>query len=82
VKTFYDSKKDAGQDAGGGTPPSPPTKKYPDDWYYTENQWSRLGMLGPLPEERRRPTEFLAEYGEEIGSTDREILQEKVDTKI
>ena len=24
----------------------------PHDWYYTKNEWSRLGMWGPLPDER------------------------------
>jgi hypothetical protein len=81
VKTFDDGSKDIGQDAGA-TPAFSTNKKYPDDWYYTENEWSRLGMLGPLPEERRRPTEFLSEYGEEVGSTDGIFLQENVDTKI
>lgn len=76
-----DGKKDTGQD-GGAIPPFSTNKKYPDDWYYTENEWSRLGMMGPLPEERRRPPKFLSEYGEETGSTDGIFLQEDMDTKI
>ena len=59
------------------------TKKiYPDSYYYTEDEWSRIGMQGPLPEDRKRPKKVLAEYegqGEEIGSTDGIFLQEVMD---
>ncbi len=35
----------------------PPTSTKPNDWYYTKSEWSRLGMWGPLPDERN------AEFG-------------------
>ena len=66
--------------------PSPPNMKligynmhgqkiYPDSYYYTEEEWSRIGMQGPLPEDRKRPRKELSEYGEETGSTDGTFLQ-------
>lgn len=60
------------------------TKKkiYPDSYYYTEDEWSRLGMPGPLPEDRKRPRKELSEYGEETGSTDGIFLQEIKDHTI
>lgn len=55
-------------------------KIYPDSYYYTEAEWSRLGMQGPLPEDRKRPRKELSEYGEETGSTDGIFLQEDKST--
>ena len=61
------------------------TKKiYPDSYYYTEDEWSRIGMQGPLPEDRKRPKKVLAEYegheeGGSVGSTDGIFLQEVMD---
>ena len=86
-----DGKKDTGQDAAA-KPPSPPNMKligynmhgqkiYPDSYYYTEEEWSRIGMQGPLPEDRKRPRKELSEYGEETGSTDGIFLQEVMDHK-
>ena len=39
----------------------PPTSTKPNDWYYTKSEWSRLGMWGPLPDERN------AEFGGDTG---------------
>jgi len=53
----------------------------PPEYYYTENEWSRLGMLGPLPPERNKQL-LTNEYGGDMASTGRvEILQEGSDTK-
>ena len=49
-------------------------------YYYTENEWSRLGMQGPLPPERDRQL-LMKEHGGDLDSTRRiEILQEDSDT--
>ncbi len=51
----------------------------PPSYYYTENEWSRLG-LGPLPPERNRQL-LTNEHGGDLDSTGRiEILQEDSDT--
>ena len=49
-------------------------KCIPDWYYYTPNQWARLGMWGPLPPERIK--------GGDLASTGRiEITQEDSNTK-
>ena len=49
-------------------------------YYYTENEWARIGMLGPLPPERNRQL-LKKEHGGDIVSTRRiEILEEDSDT--
>ena len=46
----------------------------PPGWYYTKEEWSRLGMWGPLPPERIK--------GGDLASTGRiEIAQEDSNTK-
>ena len=77
MKETDDSKKVGVADVGS----IPTTSTKPDYWYYTENQWARLGMLGPLPPERNRQL-LTNEYGGDMASTGRvEILQEGSDTK-
>ena len=45
----------------------------PPGWYYTKEEWSRLGMWGPLPPERIK--------GGDLASTGRiEIAQEDSNT--
>lgn len=59
----------------------PTTSTKPPSWYYTENEWSRLGMLGPLPPERNKQL-LTNEHGGDLDSTGRiEILQEDSDTQ-
>ena len=59
----------------------PTTSTKSPDWFYTENEWSRLGMQGPLPPERNKQL-LTNEYGGDMASTGRvEILQEGSDTK-
>jgi hypothetical protein len=77
VKETDDGKRVGVSDVGS----IPTTSTKSDDWYYTENQWARLGMLGPLPPERNKQL-LTNEYGGDMASTGRvEILQEGSDTK-
>ena len=58
----------------------PGTSTKSPDWFYTENEWSRLGMLGPLPPERNKQL-LTNEHGGDLASTGRiEILLEDSDT--
>ena len=51
------------------------------EYYYTEQEWSRLGMQGPLPPERNKQL-LTNEHGGDLDSTGRiEILQEDSDTQ-
>ena len=55
--------------------------KHSSDWYYTENEWSRLGMQGPLPPERNKQL-LTNEHGGEMdfdGAS--ELLQEASNTQ-
>jgi len=47
----------------------------PSWYYYTENEWSRIGMLGPRPPDRIKG-------GEPVFDGADENLQEESDTKI
>ena len=50
------------------------------DWYYTENEWSRLGMQGPLPPERNKQL-LTNEHGSEgFRQGGIELLQEDSNT--
>ena len=65
--------------ADAGSTPATSTK-YSSDWYYTENEWSRLGMQGPLPPERNKQL-LTNEHGGEMdfdGAS--ELLQEDSNT--
>ena len=65
--------------ADAGSTPATSTK-HSSDWYYTENEWSRLGMQGPLPPERNKQL-LTNEHGGDLVSTGRiEILLEDSDT--
>jgi len=58
----------------------PTTSTKSPDWYYTENEWSRLGMQGPLPPERNKQL-LTNEHGGDLASTERiEILFEDSST--
>ena len=77
MKETDDSKRVGVADAGS-TPAT--STKHNSDWYYTENEWSRLGMQGPLPPERDRRL-LTNEHGGDLVSTERiEILLEDSDT--
>ena len=70
-----DSKKVGVADAGS----TPATSTTHSDYYYTESEWSRLGMWGPLPPERNK--QLLTNEGGDLDSTGRiEILLEDSDT--
>ena len=61
-----------------GSIPTTSTKSH--DWYYTESEWSRLGMWGPLPPERDKQL-LTNEHGGEMdfdGAS--ELLQEDSNT--
>ena len=72
---------DDGKIVGVADPGSiPGTSTKSPDWYYTENEWSRLGMQGPLPPERNKQL-LTNEHGGDLVSTGRiEILLEDSDT--
>jgi hypothetical protein len=58
----------------------PTTSTKSPDWYYTENEWSRLGIQGPLPPERNKQL-LTNEHGGDLASTERiEILFEDSST--
>ena len=77
MKETDDSKRVGVADAGS-TPAT--STKHSSDWYYTENEWSRLGMQGPLPPERNKQL-LTNEHGGDLVSTGRiEILLEDSDT--
>ena len=76
MKETDDSKRVGVLDAG--STPAASTKS--PDWFYTENEWSRLGMQGPLPAERNKQL-LTNEHGGDLASTGRiEILLEDSDT--
>ena len=54
--------------------------KHSSDWYYTENEWSRLGMQGPLPPERNKQLLTNEHGGEMDFDGANELLQEDSNT--
>ena len=53
--------------------------KHSSDWYYTENEWSRLGMQGPLPPERNKQL-LTNEHGVKWISTGRANFYKRLPT--
>ena len=72
---------DDGKIVGVADPGSiPGTSTKSPDWYYTENEWSRLGMQGPLPPERNKQLLTNEHGGEMDFDGANELLQEDSNT--